>query len=183
MLTRTRMPLVPVTIILFSLLGVCKSWPHHQDSEQDLTRRIEQEHNPVKKAKYQIRLGRLKLLHGISACDQEDHAGCGQSLDAYLKLMQRSWRGLQATGRKAVKHPQGYRALDIALRENGLLLEDLKHRLPFADHAGIDQVLKQNEGLHDEVFKALFPGAVPPASGPMNDHPDKNPKAPGENQP
>lgn len=182
-MTRARICQVPVVVIFFALIARGGLPFHHKDNEQDLTARIDRESNPVKKAKLQVRLGRLKLNDAVTACNAEEEASCGKSLDAYLTLMRDSWKGLQATGRKAAKHPQGFRALEFALRENEHLLEDLKRDLPYADHARIDKILDQNEGLHKVVFRALFPGEGPSPKGPLEVDPGKNPAVQPEKQP
>jgi hypothetical protein len=55
-------------LFLGGLVGAAPA-PRRPDTEADLLARIEREQNPVKKAKLEIRLGRVKLLQAIEAFD------------------------------------------------------------------------------------------------------------------
>ncbi len=133
----------------------------HQDSEEELRARIEHEPNAVKKAKLEVRLGRLMLRQAIGACEKDDHEHCDQFLQAYLGLIKSAWTRLQSTGRRAEKQPQGFKELDIALREDGRALDDLKRRVPYQDREGIDKVTQETDRIRSEVLKALFPAGRP----------------------
>jgi hypothetical protein len=147
--------------LLVVALGSSPLHAFHEDTEVDLLPRIQREHDPVKKAKYEIRLGHLKLLQGASACEKDDHDACSKSLSAYLELVNNSWKDLKSSGRNAVKQSSGFKELDIALREDAHNLEDLKHRMPLEDRAGIDPVIHEIEKIHDAVIGALFPSGNP----------------------
>src|SRR5260370_25378250 len=127
------MRLVHVPAVAFAITALVyagASSARHADSESDLAARLQREQNPVKKAKYEIRLGRLKLNQAIDAYDKGSPDQSGQLLDAYLERMKSSWQILRDSGRNAVRQPQGFKELDIALREDSRTLEDLKHRVP-----------------------------------------------------
>ena len=138
------------------------------DNDDELAARIQTENNPVKKAKFEIRLGRMKLSHAVEACEKDDHTHCQEFLGSFLSLMKGSWNRLEATGRVAAKHVDGFKELDIALREGSRQLEDLKHRVPVEDMGQIDSAQKETEQLRVEVLRALFPaleqpeGTIPP---------------------
>ncbi len=131
-------------------------------SDADLSARIEKENNPVKKAKFEIRLGRQKLSHAIEACEKDDHPACKEMLGSFLTLMKGSWNRLEATGRAASKQVDGFKELDIALREGSRQLEDLKQRVPFQDMDVIDSAQRETEQLRSEVLRALFPVLAQP---------------------
>jgi len=139
---------------------VCLAAPRI-DTEEDLLPRIQQEHNPVKKAKFEIRLARVKLSHASGACQKDDHESCTKLLDSYLEFVRSSWKDLQSAGQNAVKHPSGFRELDIALREDVRTLEDTKREMPFEDRGELDPVSAEVNKIHDEVFAALFPAGGP----------------------
>ena len=131
------------------------------DTEEDLLPKIQQEHNPVKKAKLEIRLARVRLLHASGACQKDDHESCAKLLDAYLELIRNSWKDLRSAGQNPVKHPSGFRDLDIALREDVRTLEDTKREMPFEDRGALDPVSAEVNKIHDEVFASLFPAGGP----------------------
>ncbi len=135
------------------------------DSEEDLLARLQRERDPVRKAKVEIRLGRIKLLQAIEAYDHGDLDQCRELLRLYLERMKSCWGTLKNSGREAVRHPQGFKELDIALREDGRTIEDLKRRVPYLERPPIEKTAQEVEQLHSEVFRALFPLVQPAAPG------------------
>ena len=142
-----------VGVALFDAVGAAP----HQDTEEDLGSRLQRESNPVKKARYEIRLGRLQLLEAIDAFDKHDANKAQDLLGAYLTHIRSSWQLLQSSGRDAFRHPEGFKELDIALREDGRLLEDLSHRLSYYDRGDVDKTAKEIEQIRAKVIKELFP--------------------------
>jgi len=134
-------------------------------TDEELSSRIEREKNPVKKAKFEIRLGRLRLNHAVEACVKDDHPRCQELLGSFLTLMKSSWDRLEATGRVARKQADGFKELDIALREGGRQLEDIKQRVPYQDMAQIDSVEKETDQLRAKVLRVLFPALDEPEGG------------------
>jgi hypothetical protein len=122
--------------------GLAPAPARQPDSEPDLLGRLEREQNPVKKAKYQVRLGRIKLLQALGR-------------------MKGSWQTLRDSGRRAVRQPQGFKELDIALREDARRLEDLKHHVPYTDRDPVEKVAQEVERIRAEVLHALFPAERP----------------------
>jgi hypothetical protein len=136
-----------------------------RDNEQDLVTRIQRESNPVKKAKYEIRLGRLKLQQAARAYDGGNFEEGQKLLAEYLARMKDSWSILQKSGRQAVRQPQGFKDLDIALREDSRTLTDLAHRVSFQDRDPVTKTAKEVEEIRNEVLKALFPAEKPKGRG------------------
>ena len=127
------------------------------DTEEDLQSRLQRESNPVKKAKYEIRLGRLKLTEAIDAFDRHDANKAQDLLGAYLMHIRSSWQLLQSSGRNAFRHPGGFKELDIALREDGRFIEDLTLRLSYYDRGNVVRTSKELEQIRAAVIKELFP--------------------------
>lgn len=119
-----------LTLFLAGLLRGAPA-PRRQDTEPDLLARIGREQNLVNRAKLEVRLGRVKLFQATEAYDRGDVEECYQLLAAYLERMKGAWATLQSSGRQAWRHDQGFRQLDIALREDGRYLDDFKRRVPF----------------------------------------------------
>ena len=128
-----------------------------QDTEEDLQSRLQREPNPVKKARHEIRLGRLKLLEAIDAYDKQDANKAQDLLGAYLTHIRSSWQLLQSSGRNAFRHPEGFKELEIALREDGRFIEDLSHRLSFFDRSNVVKTAKEVEQIRAAVIKEIFP--------------------------
>ncbi len=137
----------------------------HEDTEEELLPRIQRERNPVRKAKYEIRLGRIKLLQAIDGYDKGTLEQGQQLLAAYTERVKSSWKTLRSSGRQAVRQPQGYKELDIALREDARLLEDLKHRVSYNERGPVEKAAQEVEAIRSEVLRALFPAERPLGAG------------------
>jgi len=127
------------------------------DSEQDLLDRIQREQNPVRRSKLELRLGRLKMQQAIDAYGQGSIDRGKSLLDGYLDRVKSCWQTLKGSGRNAVKQPQGFRELDIALREDSRTLEDMSKRISYFDREPVEQTMQEVNHVHDEVLHALFP--------------------------
>ncbi len=127
------------------------------DYEDDLKAHIQTEHNPVKKARFQIRLARLQLNQAEASYDQGQMEQGAALLGAYESSMQSAWETLRDSGRNAAKQPQGFKELEMALRDGTRRLEDLKHRISYFDRDPVDKVQQALAAVHNAVLKSLFP--------------------------
>jgi hypothetical protein len=132
-----------------------------KDNEQRLQARIEREQKPVKRAKLKVRLGRLKVSQAIAAYNRGEHGQCQKLLDDYLTVMKSAWADLQDSGRQAWRKSDGFKQLDIGLRENSRILEDLMHRMPYEERGPVEKVYHEAEQLRAAVLEALFPPERP----------------------
>jgi hypothetical protein len=148
---------------------------HSRDSEEQLSARIQSEHNPVRKAKFQIRLARIKLDQAIAAYGEGKTELGAQLLTTFLEGMHSAWQTLHDSGRNAARQSQGFKELDIALREDARLLEDLGHRLSYFDRVPVEKAQKEVEEVRSEVLRALFPGMPTPEARRNYLHPGQEP--------
>lgn len=133
----------------------------HPESEEELLARLEQENNPVKKAKLEILLGRMKLNQAFQEYNQGNFEPAWKNLDAYSSRMKEAWKILQDSGRIASKNPDGFKQLDIALRESRRALEDFETRVTFEERREVEKARKLTEELRKNVLDALFPPTPP----------------------
>ena len=75
--------------------------------------------------------------------------------------MKTSWKLLQDSGRKASKQPDGFRELEISLREDVRVLQDLGRTVSYFDRAPLVNAAQELEQMRGEVLHALFPGGNP----------------------
>jgi hypothetical protein len=150
-----------IVAMCLALAGMLPLEARREYSEQELLARIQREHDPVKKSKYEMQLGRLKLQQAMEAYSKTDQERGAPLLAAFLEAMKQAWETLEKSGREAVKKPQGFRELDIGLREDERLLEDLKQRTPYLDRAPVEKIAAEVVKLHEQVLRALFPSTNP----------------------
>jgi hypothetical protein len=159
--------------IAFLLIGVsaflagASSGPP-SETEAQLLARMQKEHNPVRKSKEETRLARIKLQQAIQNYGQGYVEQGSQLISAYLDRIKDSWQILKNSGRNAARAPQGFRELDIELREDARLLDDLKRRVSYFDRDPVEKAAKEAEQVRAEVLQALFPAArAPEAEKPL----------------
>ena len=158
-----RFPMLAFFLLATGLDGFLgfASPPPRQGDEQKLQARIERERNPVKRAKLKVRLGRVKLLQAIDAYDKTDHGPYQKLLDEYLEVMRSAWKDLQESGRQAWRKPDGFKQLDIGLREDTRFLDDFMHRVPYEERGSVEKVYHEAEKIRSAVLEALFPPERP----------------------
>lgn len=131
------------------------------ESEAQLLNRIQSQKNPVKKAKDEIKLARLRLTQVHDAYSQGHIEEGVKLLGEFSDEMKTSWKLLQDSGRKASKQPDGFRELEIELREDARTLRDLGQTVSYFDRAPLTKAEQELEQMRFEVLHALFPGEKP----------------------
>jgi hypothetical protein len=85
-----------------------------------------------------------------------------QLVSAYLGRIKDSWQILKGSGRNAARSAQGFKELDIELREDDRLLDDVKRRVSYLERDPIEKAEEQIEQVRAEVIQALFPSGGAP---------------------
>jgi hypothetical protein len=140
------------------LAGLCAMG---RETEEQLRQRIESEQNPVKKAKDEIKVARLKFMQAHDAYLQGHTEEGVKILGAFVDTLKTAWKLLESSGRKASKQPEGFRELEISLREHVRSLQDLGQNVSYFDRAPLAKAAEELEGMRVEVLHALFPGDIP----------------------
>ena len=133
--------------------------PPPSETEEHLLARVQRETDPVKKSKGVTRLARMTLQRTIQAYDHGDIEQGAQLARVYLGRIKDSWQLLKNCGRNAARDPRGFKELDIELREDARLLNDLERRVSYFDRGPLEQTGKELERVRAEVLIALFPAA------------------------
>jgi hypothetical protein len=150
--------------LVLGILVLAGSAALGRETEEQLLQRIQSEPNPVKKAKVEIKLAQLKLTQLQDAYSQGQIEAGAKLLGTFVGVMKTSWKLLQDSGRQAVKQPEGFRELEIALREDDRSLQDLERTVSFFDRAPLVNAGQELEQMRSDVLHALFPGG-PPRNG------------------
>jgi hypothetical protein len=153
------------------------------ETEAQLLARIQNEQNPVKRAKDEIKLSKLRLAQAQDAYSQGDVDAGTKLLATFVEDLKSAWKLLQGSGRKAVKQPEGFRELEISLREDARPLQDMGRRLPYFDRDPVDKAAQELERMRAEVLQALFPaGKSPPLHASPSPQGLRNPGSPSKVQ-
>jgi len=132
-----------------------------RETEEQLLQKIQSEQNPVRKAKDEVKLGALQLAQAQDAYGQGKVEAGAKRVGVLVDTMKTAWKILQGSGRQAAKQPEGFRELEIALREEERSLEDLARTVSYFDRAPVESAAQELDRMHAEVIQALFPGNPP----------------------
>ena len=163
-----------MTVCGFLLAGASASG---RDSEAQHQQQIQAEPNPIKKAKLEIKLSKLQLGDSKEAYKQGHIDTGAKLLDDFLRTIETTWKQLQDSGRQASRQPDGFRDLEIALREDVRALQDMQRTVSYFDRAPLGKAEERIEQIRAEVLRALFPGggtrsrkhgATPPSDNPSS---------------
>ncbi len=150
-----------------------------EDEEAKLISKIGQENNSVKKAKLEVKLGRLRLKEAFASYSAGKYEDCWKGLGSYQDTMDQAWADLQASGKVAAKKPDGFKQLDIGLRESRRDLEDFETHITFAERQAVEKIRAKTDDLHNRVLKALFPSLPSRKNKPRAPESSPNPRQGG----
>ncbi|HZT70304.1 MAG TPA: hypothetical protein VFC10_11240 [Terriglobia bacterium] len=153
---------IVTSVICLAILGQALTYgapARNQEKERSLAAKIERERNPGKKARLQIRLARLKLTDADAAYRERNFSEGKSFLDQYLEQVRNSWATIE--GAQGGKHMGVLKDIEIALREDGRFLEDLRRRVPYPESEAIKDVARESSEVHNQVLEALFPTGFP----------------------
>lgn len=179
------MSLIFRMVVAASLLAILAPRPVYafpgrsKDKEAELIAKIERENNPGKKARLQLRLARLKLKEAGQAYDAHDFGEGKTLLRQYLGYVRESWATLQGADSAVKKHLRAFKDLEISLREDDRILQDLRHHVPYPESENVKKIAEESRAVHNQVLEAIFPAeGVPkrnrkPLSSPKSAMPAK----------
>ena len=148
---------IAVVLSLLSLSSTVVVRAMARDDEPTLISKIGRETDPVKKAKLEVKLGRVRLQQAFDAYSGGKYEDCWKLLGSYQDSMNQAWTDLQASGKVAAKKPDGFKQLDIGLRESRRELENFETHITFAEREVVQSVRAKTEALHNRVLRELFP--------------------------
>jgi hypothetical protein len=161
MMWRALLTIVPLLMGLPVFLAAAQSAPP-SETETRLLARMQRERDPVKKSKDATRLARFELEQAIQAYEHGNTDQGARLVTGFLGRIKDSWQILKSSGRNAARDSRGFKELDIEMREDVRLLEDLKRRISYFDRGPVEKAQKEIEQARTEVIQALFPVARTP---------------------
>jgi hypothetical protein len=162
--------MIPSLRLVVAMVGLAVLGPpfvygipgQNKGQEENLIARINQEQNPGKKSRLQLRLAKMKLKEGEEAYHARDFTEGKILLQEYLVHVRESWNTLEESEGGTRKHLGAYKELEISLREEDRSLEDLSHRVPYPEDESIKTIAKEISVVHNQVLEAIFPAGLPP---------------------
>lgn len=128
-----------------------------------LRQQLAQKNDPADRAKIVAKIGEELLKQVARKYKEEAYSEGDKILADYLETVRAAHQGLQRSGRDARRSPNGFKQLEIHLRESRRKLEDIARQLPYSNRAPVEEAIAEVEALHRQLLYALM--QVKPDSG------------------
>src|SRR6058998_3772107 len=112
--------------------------------------------DPVDRAKIDINISEILLSLVSDAVKTGEPEVVGRRLNEYIETIQDAHQTMMKTGRDAHRKPKGFKELEIALRRQTRVLEDLSRSVTFDQREPVDKAKQEASDIREEVLKALF---------------------------
>jgi hypothetical protein len=121
--------------------------------ERDKLNRIT---DPVDRTKTNIAISEILLSFAGDAARSGEPEALEKRLNEYVDAIQDAHQSMVKTGRDAHKKPKGFKDLEIALRRQIRMLDDLGHGVTFDQREPVDKARQEASDIRDDLLKALF---------------------------
>lgn len=148
-----------------------------QDRTAELRARFQKEQDPVRKARLVAPLADAEFRDMHQKIDAGDLAAVAEIAGHVNDEAQASKKSLDTKSRDAEAHPEGYKQLEISVRESIRRLDDIMVSLAKDDQKPLAEVRAELETLDREMIHRLFPkrpGAAPAATAAQEADKPKN---------
>jgi hypothetical protein len=112
--------------------------------------------DPVDRAKTDIAISEILLSLAGDAVRTGEPEVLEKRLSEYRDTIQDAHQTLVNTGRDAHRKPNGFKDLEIALRRQIRMLDDIGRGLTFDQREPVDKAKQQASDIRDDLLKALF---------------------------
>ena len=125
-------------------------------NEKDRARFLE-EADPIRKAKALPKYGEQQLILMREELRKERFTECLALLEQYRDAVKTSFTKLKATGRDAERKPDGFRQMQIHLRQSVHHLGPIVQAVPFELRRPFEDIRRELEAIDRELLTMLFP--------------------------
>ncbi len=112
---------------------------------------------PVDRAKVVVKLGRAEYLAARQALDAENVSAAFEFLKKYNQQAITTHEALETMAVDPEKHSNGFRQLQISVRESLLQLREITSRVPFEQRQSFDALEHDLDALNRKLILELFP--------------------------
>jgi hypothetical protein len=155
-----------VVVCLLFLAAVCGAvlplpgWRMEQAQEDRLTHlqsQFEHENDPVRKAKALSKLQSAQFDRARKIAGEGQAEEALRVLEQYRDEVRTVSAALDASGIDAEKRPDGFKQLQISLRQSIRQLKDLSLSLPSEQRNPFEAILQELESINKRLLHRLFP--------------------------
>jgi hypothetical protein len=142
-----------------------------QNNTSELRSKFTNEADPVRKAKLLVPLGEAEFRDILKDEESEDFGGALAIFQQYRDEAQACQKALEGKEPDPEKHPNGFKQLQISLRQSLRRLSDIIVDLPADDQKPFLDVRRDLEQMDRQLIHELFPRRPEAAPGPQPDMP------------
>ena len=110
----------------------------------------------VDRTKIDINISEILLSLVSDAVKSGEPEVLGRRLNEYIDTIQDAHQAIMKTGRDAHRKPKGFKDLEIALRRQIRVLDDIGRGLTFDQREPVEKAKQQASEIRDDLLKALF---------------------------
>jgi hypothetical protein len=168
---------IALAIIVWTGTGVASfAWPPPQlmlpeNSAAELRSRFENETDPVRKAKLLGPLGEAEFRDILKDTESDNFGGALAIFQQYRDEAQACQKALEGKEPDPEKHPNGFKQLQISLRQSLRRLSDIIVDLAADDQKPFLEVQRDLEQMDRQLIHELFPRRPEAAPEPQPDTP------------
>ena len=140
-----------------------------ENSTAELRARFTNETDPVRKAKLLVPLSEAEFREVLKDADSENFGEALALFEKYRDEARACQKALEAKEPDPEKHPNGFKQLQISLRQSLRRLSDIIVDLPAGDQKPFIDVRMDLEQMDRQVMHELFPRRAEPAPDPPPD--------------
>lgn len=123
------------------------------DREREKLRRTT---DAVDRTKIDIDISEILLSLVSDAVRSGEPEALGRRLGEYVDTIQDAHQAMMKTGRDAHRKPKGFKELEISLRRQIRILDDIGRGLTYDQREPVDKAKQQASDIRDDLLKALF---------------------------
>src|SRR5262245_32765868 len=112
--------------------------------------------DPIDRTKTSIAISEILLSLASEAVKTGEPETLDKRLNEYVDTIRDAQETMMKSGRDAHRKPKGFKDLEIALRRQIRLLDDLAHSVSFDQRDPVEKAKAQASDLREELLKALF---------------------------
>jgi hypothetical protein len=110
----------------------------------------------VDRTKIDIDISEILLSLVSDAVKSGEPEALGRRLNEYVETIQDAHQAMMKTGRDAHRKPKGFKDLEISLRRQIRILDDIGRGLTFDQREPVEKAKQQASDIRDDLLKALF---------------------------
>lgn len=127
--------------------------------------KLNRQTDPVDRTKTYINVAEILLTLASDAVKSDEPEVMGKRLDEYVAAVRDAHQTMMKTGRDAHRKPKGFKDLEIALRRQIRMLDDISRTVSFDNRDPVEKAKEIASDIREDVFRALFGEQNAPRKG------------------